>query len=148
MPREKGWTPPLINAVKQMIDSACLTIIDAPPGTSCPAVTAVKGCDYCLLVTEPTPFGLNDLDLAYQMVQKLGVPAGVLINRYDIGDGRVEEYCRRAGLPVLIKIPFDRELASLYARGEPAALSRDEWRERFHELFARIEEDRKGGDNR
>lgn len=144
----EAMSPPLIYAVKQLIDPDAITVIDAPPGTSCPVVAAVKGCDFCLLVTEPTPFGLNDLDLAFQMVDKLGVTAGVVINRCDIGDGRVEEYCRNVGLPVLLQIPWDRELAALYARGEPAALSRPAWRKPFRELFERITALRKGGNNR
>lgn len=134
----EAMSPPLISAVRERTDPGAITVIDAPPGTSCPVVTAVKGCDFCLLVTEPTPFGMNDLELACKMVNKLGVPAGVVINRYDLGDVRVEEYCRREGLPVLLKIPFDRQLAALYARGEPAALSRPEWRKLFHKLFERI----------
>jgi MinD superfamily P-loop ATPase len=144
----EAMSPPLIYAVKEMIDPGRITIIDAPPGTSCPVVTAVKGCDFCLLVTEPTPFGLNDLDLAYQMVDKLGIPAGVVINRCDMGDGGVEEYCRKMGLPVLLKIPWDRELAALYARGEAAALSRPAWRSLFCDLFEQLSEMREGGDRR
>ncbi len=144
----EAMSPPLITAVKNMVEPDRFTVIDAPPGTSCPVVTAVKGSDFCLLVTEPTPFGLNDLELAYQMVDRLGIPVGVVINRCDIGDGGVEEYCAETGLPVLLKIPFDRDLATLYARGEPAALSRPHWRGVFRELFNRIEETRKGGDSR
>ncbi len=144
----EAMSPPLICAVKERIDPDVLTIIDAPPGTSCPVVNAVKGCDFCLLVTEPTPFGLNDLDLAFQMVDKLGIPAGVVINRCDIGDGRVEEYCRNLGLPVLLQIPWDRELAALYARGEAVALSRPDWRKPFRELFEQITELQNGGENR
>ncbi|MEW5784240.1 MAG: ATP-binding protein [Bacillota bacterium] len=144
----EAMSPPLINAVKKMIDPDAITIIDAPPGTSCPVVSAVKGCDFCLLVTEPTPFGLNDLELAYRMVDKLGIPAAVVINRCDIGSGAVEEYCRKMKLPVFLQIPWDRELAALYARGEPVALSSPAWRKPFRELFERVNELRKGGDNR
>ncbi len=134
----EAMSPPLINAVKKMIQPDHISIIDAPPGTSCPVVSAVSGCDYCLLVTEPTPFGLNDLDLASQMVSKLGLPAGVVINRSDLGDDRVEKYCRHAGLPVLQKIPFDKELAGLYARGEAVVSHNREWRRRFKALFSGI----------
>ena len=134
----EAMSPPLINAVKKLIMPESITIIDAPPGTSCPVVSAISGCDFCLLVTEPTPFGLNDLDLAYQMVSRLGIPAGVVINRCDIGDDGVEKYCREKGLPLLQKIPFDLEMARLYARGEPAALHLPAWRRRFCELFEQI----------
>ncbi len=115
----EAMSPPLINAVKKMRRSDFITIIDAPPGTSCPAVSAVDGCAYCLLVTEPTPFGLHDLDLAARMVDKLGIPAGVLINRSDIGDGYVEKYCNHKGLPVLQKIPLDRAFVETVVQGIP-----------------------------
>ena len=134
----EAMSPPLINAVKKMIKQGGITIIDAPPGTSCPVVTAVGGCDYCVLVTEPTPFGLNDLDLAYKMVSRLGIPAGVLINRSDIGNTGVEEYCLENSLPVLYKIPWDIELARNYARGEAAVLNIPGWKERFREIYLRI----------
>ena len=134
----EAMSPPLINAVKDLIEPEMISIIDAPPGTSCPVVSAVNNCDFCLLVTEPTPFGLNDLDLAYQMVTKLGIPSGVVINRSDIGDNKVEEYCQEKKLPILHKIPFDRELAELYARGETAALKLPIWRECFQALYKKI----------
>lgn len=134
----EAMSPPLINAVKKLVIAESITIIDAPPGTSCPVVTAVSGCDFCLLVTEPTPFGLNDLDLAYQMVTRLGIPTGVVINRCDLGDSGVEDYCRKHNLPLLQKIPFDIEMARLYARGEPAVLHLPAWRSSFLELFGKI----------
>ena len=140
----EAMSPPLISAVRKLGRPGCITIIDASPGTSCPVVTAVNGCDFCLLVTEPTPFGLNDLDLAFQMVSKLGIPAGVIINRCDIGDDRVENYCGENNLPVLQKIPWDIELARLYARGEPAVLHLPAWRSRFRDLYKCILELRKG----
>ncbi|MFO7952737.1 MAG: ATP-binding protein [Bacillota bacterium] len=131
-------SPPLIDAVKKMANRDEMTIIDAPPGTSCPAISAIKGSDFCILVTEPTPFGLNDLDLVNQTVIKLGVPAGVVINRCDIGDGRVEEYCRKHSLPVLLKIPFDRKVAELYARGEPVVFNLPGWQKSFRQLYDQI----------
>ena len=105
-------SPPLIKAVKSKIDTRKHVLIDAPPGTSCPAVTAVQGSNFCLLVTEPTPFGLNDLDLAVQLLKKLDIPAGVLINRADI------EQRRRGILPGEVRLcrSWDR-IAVLYARG-------------------------------
>lgn len=139
----EAMSPPLINAVKKAAAVDRITIIDAPPGTSCPVVSAAAGCDYCLLVTEPTPFGLNDLDLAYQMVLKLGIPAGVLINRCDIGDCAVEDYCNNNGLPLLYKIPWDMDLARLYARGEPVVLHIPVWKNRFREIFFHIQAARK-----
>jgi MinD superfamily P-loop ATPase len=135
----EAMSPPLINAVRKLTLPESMTIIDAPPGTSCPVVSAVSATDYCLLVTEPTPFGLNDLDLACRMVRKLGVPAGVVINRCDIGTDDVSDYCHRHGLPVLLKIPSDLKMARLYARGEPAVLHLPAWRSLFAELMAQIE---------
>ncbi len=140
----EAMSPPLISAVRKFVKPESITIIDAPPGTSCPVVTAVNGCDFCLLVAEPTPFGLNDLDLAFQMVTKLGIPAGVIINRCDIGDDGVEEYCSRNKLPVLQKMPWDYDVARLYARGEPAVLHLPAWLNRFRELYKRIAELREG----
>lgn len=134
----EAMSPPLINAVKKMAAYDGYTIIDAPPGTSCPVVSAVKDCDYCLLVTEPTPFGLNDLDLAFRMVKSLGIPAGVVINRCDLGDSGVDSYCRQHNLPVLAKIPFDRQLAEMYARGKPVVLNLPRWKKFFLNLNRKI----------
>lgn len=135
----EAMSPPLIKALRKMSVEEKITIIDAPPGTSCPVVSAVEGTDYCLLVTEPTPFGLNDLDLASRMVARLGISAGVVINRSDIGSGEVEKYCQQQGLPVLQEIPFDLEMAKLYARGEVAVLHLPAWRDLFLELAINIE---------
>ncbi len=135
----EAMSPPLIKVLRKMAVEEKFTIIDAPPGTSCPVVSAVEGTDYCLLVTEPTPFGLNDLDLACRMVARLGISAGVVINRSDIGSGEVEKYCQKQGLPVLHKIPFDLEMAKLYARGEVAVLHLPAWRDLFLELAIKIE---------
>ncbi|NLC12017.1 MAG: P-loop NTPase [Firmicutes bacterium] len=138
-PRE-AMSPPLIKSVKDHADRDGTVIIDAPPGTSCPVVTSVKGSDFCLLVTEPTPFGLNDLQLAVQMLKKMDIPAGVLINRSDIGDSQVEDYCQREGLPTLLKLPWNKELARLYARGEPIVRHSDGWKNSFQGLWAKIRE--------
>lgn len=134
----EAMSPPLINAVKSRIDENKDVLIDAPPGTSCPVVAALKGSDFCLLVTEPTPFGLNDLELAVQMLKKLQIPTGVLINRADLGNNCVEEYCRQEGIPILMQIPWDRELARLYARGEPIVLHSSAWTESFKKLWGQI----------
>ncbi len=134
----EAMSPPLINAVKEMVNAEYITIIDAPPGTSCPAITAVKDCDYCLLVTEPTPFGLNDLNLAYLMVCELGIPAGVVINRSDYGDNEVTNFCRDKNIPILMEMPFDYQVAQLYARGEPIVLHSSKWLNSFRNLYRNI----------
>lgn len=92
-------------------------LIDAPPGVSCPAMTAVSDADAILLVTEPTPFGLHDFRLAFQAFRPLGKPMGVVINRAGLGDGRVQAFCRDQGLPVLLEVPFRRDIAEHYAKG-------------------------------
>ena len=136
----EAMAPPVIRKVREHIDPQAIAIIDVSPGTSCPVVQAVKGSDFCLLVTEPTPFGLNDLALAVEMVRKLAIPCGVVINRAGVGDGRVEGYCREEGIPILLAIPLDMEIASLYSRGIPLTEGLPEWRERFLELYDKIEE--------
>ena len=127
--------PPLIEAVKEKVNKKGITIIDVPPGTSCPAVSAVRGSDYCLLVTEPTPFGLHDLQLSVEMLRKLKIPFGVVINRADMGDEGVEDYCQAEDIPILMKIPWDEEVARLYSRGQVAVNHSLAWKKRFAELW-------------
>jgi MinD superfamily P-loop ATPase len=134
----EAMAPPVIREVKKYIDPANIVIIDVPPGTSCPVVEAVEGSDFCLLVTEPTPFGLNDLSLAVEVVRKLDISCGVVINRVGIGDEEVEQYCHREGIPVLLRIPLDRNIAILYSQGIPLIEGMSEWREQFLRLFQDI----------
>jgi MinD superfamily P-loop ATPase len=129
---------PVIKAVKRYIDEEKVNIIDAPPGTSCPVVESVKSSDYCILVTEPTPFGLHDLTLAVDVLRRLTIPFGIVINRSDIGDERTMNYCRREQVPVLMQIPFKREIASAYSRGVPLVEAVPEYEKRFRALFRRI----------
>lgn len=133
-------SPPLIRAVKESIDPTRTVIIDAPPGTSCPVIEAVKGSDFCLLVTEPTPFGLNDLVLAVEVLRKLTIPFGVVINRADIGDNKIESYCKENKIPILMKIPFDREIAFLYSQGIPIVQRKKEYAEIFLTMFSLVKE--------
>jgi len=109
--------PHIIRKVREYILPGKINLIDAPPGTTCPTVAAVSNSDYCVLVTEPTPFGLNDLELAIEMTRQLGVPSGVVINRHGIGDDQVENFCREKGIKLLMKIPHNREIAKIYAGG-------------------------------
>ena len=111
-------SPPVIKALRKAESDMDVTIIDAPPGTSCPVIEAINNTDYVILVTEPTPFGLHDLKLAVEMVREIKVPHGVVINRADIGNSEVEAYCRQEGLDILLRIPFDRNIAKAYSRGE------------------------------
>jgi MinD superfamily P-loop ATPase len=128
-------SPPLIRAVKRHASKDVLTIIDCPPGTSCPVIAALRGSDYALLVTEPTPFGLHDLKLAVETVRQLKIPFGVVINRADAGDGRVSDYCRAEGIPVLLEIPEDRRIAEGYSRGETILEAVPEMRASFRALL-------------
>lgn len=140
----EAMAPPLIRAVKQRADNGMTSIIDAPPGTSCPVIMAVRDCDYVILVTEPTPFGLHDLTLAVKTVRRMGVPFGVLINRADVGDRRVMEYCSEQNIPVLMEIPDDRRIAEAYSRGVPVVEALPEYRSSFAHLWKRISLDPSG----
>ncbi|MDQ7784933.1 MAG: ATP-binding protein [Desulfomonilaceae bacterium] len=136
----EAMSPPLIKAVKEKIDPEKINILDAPPGASCPVITTVKGADFILMVTEPTPFGLHDLRIAVEAVSVLGAAMGVILNRSDIGTGDVERYCKERSLPLLMKIPHDRTIAEGYARGELLIDAAPQYRERFVDLSAHIAE--------
>ncbi|MBW1701226.1 MAG: ATP-binding protein [Deltaproteobacteria bacterium] len=136
----EAMSPPLIRKVRSFQHPDRLTIIDAPPGTSCPVIAAMKGADFVLMVTEPTPFGLHDLKLAVGAVQILGIPCGLVINSSDIGDDRVKVYAEQENIPILMEIPFDRKIAEAYSRGELLVEVMPEWKERFAALYQRIEE--------
>jgi len=127
-----------IRQVKEHINPKKTVIIDAPPGTSCPVVASVKGSDYMILVTEPTPFGLNDLILAVEVLRKLKIPFGVIINRSDLGNNKTEEYCRRENIPVLMRIPFRKEIAVAYSKGEPMIKAFPEYKKDFQGLINTI----------
>jgi MinD superfamily P-loop ATPase len=130
--------PPLIRAVKEHLQNNGTTILDAPPGTSCPVITAVRDTDMVLLVTEPTPFGLHDLMLAVEMVRELQLPFGVIVNRMGSGDERVQAYCRRESIPILLEIPDDRRIAWHYSRGVLMVDALPEYRELFKTLLQKI----------
>jgi MinD superfamily P-loop ATPase len=132
-------SPPVIRSVRAAAPDVEWQIIDAPPGTSCPVVTAVRGCDFVLLVTEPTPFGLHDLTLAVETVRQLDLPMGVVMNRADIGDDRVSTYCAAQGIPVLLNIPDDRRIAEAYSRGELIVTARPDLRSALAGLWEQIE---------
>ncbi|MDO9566344.1 MAG: ATP-binding protein [Candidatus Desulfaltia sp.] len=136
----EAMSPPLIRKVREYARPDVLTIIDAPPGTSCPVIASMKGADFVLLVTEPTPFGLNDLKLAVGAVKILGIPCGLIINRSDMGDDKVKIYAEKENLPILMEIPFDRKIAEAYSRGEMIVEVMPEWKEKFLKLYQQIEE--------
>jgi MinD superfamily P-loop ATPase len=133
-------TPALIKRVKQKINGEKIAIIDAPPGTSCPVIEAVRDTDFVLLVTEPTPFGLNDLQLAVGMVQELKLPFAVMINRSDIGDDCLLRYCQKQAIEVLLEIPDDRKIAEAYSRGIMIVDALPEYKAKFTLLYEKITE--------
>lgn len=134
----EAMSPPAIRAVKSAASSADLTILDAPPGTSCPVIETIRGCDRVVLVTEPTPFGLHDLTLAVEMVRAMKVSFAVVINRADAGDGRVRDYCDQNRIPVLAEIPDDRAVAEAYSRGQIICQAVPAMRSRIAALLERL----------
>jgi MinD superfamily P-loop ATPase len=134
----KPLAVPIIKAVKSHIAEGKNVIIDSPPGTSCSFVETVRGSDFCVLVTEPTPFGLHDLKIAVQVLKKIAVPFGVVVNRAGIGDNKVYEYCRTENINVLLEIPYQRRIAELYSKGIPFSLEMPEWKEQFQALYGEI----------
>ncbi|MEW6685932.1 MAG: ATP-binding protein [Candidatus Edwardsbacteria bacterium] len=135
---------PLIRAVKKIINSDGITLIDVPPGTSCSVIESIKGSDFCLLVTEPTPFGLHDLKLAVELLKKLEIKHGVLINRAGIGDGGVKVYCQKEEVPIMAEISYDRDVAVLYSYGIPMWINGERYRKSFRDLWNFISQKAKG----
>lgn len=134
-------TIPIINELKQMVRPDAPVFLDCAPGASCTAVQSIEGCDFCILVTEPTPFGLHDLKIAVALVRKMGIPFGVVINKAMEHDRSIQEYCKNENIEVLMEIPYLREIAENYSKGVLPAQINDEWKERFVGLYDKI----KGG---
>jgi MinD superfamily P-loop ATPase len=131
-------TPALIRHVKKRIKQDAINIIDAPPGTSCPVIESIKGSDFVLLVTEPTPFGLNDSVLAVDMVRQLKMPFAVAINRSNIGNDALMQYCQQENINVLIQIPNDRKIAESYSRGVMIVGAMPDYKQKFLKLYEDI----------
>ncbi|MFH2104312.1 MAG: ATP-binding protein [Chloroflexota bacterium] len=125
----KKWTP---------ANSPKIEIRDAPPGASCPVVETIRGADFALLVTEPTPFGLHDLKQVVGISRELGLPAGVVVNRDGIGDNSVEAYCQESSIPILMRIPMERRIAAALASGAPLLEAAPEYRPDFQAMLAKI----------
>jgi MinD superfamily P-loop ATPase len=130
---------PVISAVKEYVKNDGLVILDSPPGTACPVVESVVGSDYCIMVTEPTPFGLHDLEVATEVVMQLGIPMGVIVNFAGIGDRGVYEFCERMNIPIIMEIPYMKRIAELYSNGIPFTMEMPEWKSKFKKLVAKIE---------
>jgi MinD superfamily P-loop ATPase len=136
---QRPMAVPIIAEVKRQIRKDKTVILDSPPGTSCPVIQTIKGSDFCVLVTEPTPFGLHDLKIIVQVLENMKIPFGVVVNRAGAGDNRVHEFCREKNIPVLMEIPYDKRIAELYSRGIPFSQEMPEWKTKFQELFKTVE---------
>jgi MinD superfamily P-loop ATPase len=131
---------PVIRQLKKWVEPGFgqVEIVDAPPGTSCPVVESMRGADFVLLVTEPTPFGLHDLRLAVQVARELNIPIGVVVNRDGSGDAQVDEFCRAEGIPILMRVPFERAIAGGVARGKTLIEIHPEYGAQFQKMFTNI----------
>lgn len=129
---------PLISGMKKYFPKKGITIIDSPPGTSCPVVETVKDSSFVILVTEPTPFGLNDLELALEVVRDLGKPHGLVVNKHDKNNNSAREFAKEKGVKILLEVPFSRRIAQAYSKGKPLIDSNPEYRDTFKKLIERI----------
>jgi len=136
----EAMSPPLIRAVKEHISPTRTAIIDAPPGTSCPVIETVKESNFCILVTEPTPFGLNDLVLAVEVLRRLNIPFGIIVNRSDAGDNKVNNYCHKENIPILMQIPFKKEIAMAYSKGITITEGFPKYKKAFAQVYKEITE--------
>jgi MinD superfamily P-loop ATPase len=132
---------PIIHQLKKwgVPDLGDIVIRDTPPGTSCSVVESIRGADYVVLVTEPTPFGLHDLKLAFQLTGELDIPAGVIINRDGIGDTNIDDFCQEAGLSILMRITLERVIGEGLARGKSLIEILPEYQGHFRHLYAQIQ---------
>lgn len=135
----QAMSPPLIRALKKHMKVENSIIIDAPAGTSCPVVESVKGSDVSLLVTEPTPFGLNDLRLTVETIKELQISLAVIVNRSDGEDGPIREYCQKQNIPILMTIPLDRKIAEAYSEGKTIVETQTSYKDKFLQLFTQVQ---------
>ncbi|HHW40968.1 MAG TPA: P-loop NTPase [Syntrophomonadaceae bacterium] len=122
------------------LEGETAVIIDAPPGTACTVVEAIRGSDYALLVTEPTPFGRHDLDLAIQLVRQMRIPHGVIINRAGSNNEIIVDLCNKRNVPILLVIPFSTRFAAMGAKGIPFSRVMPDWQKEFRRLYHAIKE--------
>jgi MinD superfamily P-loop ATPase len=144
--RLKPGEPSSVRIVREemaQVNNGTPTVVDAAPGTACAVVETISLADFCLLVTEPTPFGLHDLVMAMDVAVELGVPCGVVINRSGARDHLIEEACKQRGVAVLLKVPFQRAIAEAYSNGKCLVDAFPEWRQPFHRLFDHIQQELK-----
>ncbi len=133
-----------VEIIKESIKTADkfdLVLLDSPPGTGCPFIQTVYKADYVVLVTEPTPFGLSDLKQSVEILKEMGIPCGVIINRADMGTDDVRNYLKGENIPLLMSVPFDREIAVAYSKGELITNLNTAWRAKFNRLYHAIKEE-------
>ncbi|HPX99433.1 MAG TPA: ATP-binding protein [Bacteroidaceae bacterium] len=133
-----------VEIIKESIKTADkfdLVLLDSPPGTGCPFIQTVYKADYVVLVTEPTPFGLSDLKQSVEILKEMGIPCGVIINRTDMGTDDVRNYLKGDNIPLLMSVPFDREIAVAYSKGELITNLNTAWRAKFNRLYHAIKEE-------
>jgi MinD superfamily P-loop ATPase len=134
----ESLSPPLIREVRRRTLREGVTIVDCPPGTSCPLLAAVRNSDYVILVTEPTPFGLADFKLAVETMRQLKLDFGAVINRVRSRNNAVRRYCRKEQIPILLEIPDDLRIAEAYSRGQLIIEAVPEFRESFENLSSTV----------
>jgi MinD superfamily P-loop ATPase len=130
--------PVIKKAIKEAANSY-LSIFDSPPGISCPFIATVENADYVILVTEPTPFGLNDLKLSVETLQHLKKSFGVIVNRAGLGNRDVYDWLQKNKIPLLLEIPFDREIARIYSEGRLLAEEKPAYQLQFKQVLKAIE---------
>jgi MinD superfamily P-loop ATPase len=134
-------TIPIIHQLKRSVRNDIPVVMDCSPGASCTVVQTIDGCDYCILVTEPTPFGLHDLKIAVSLVRKMEMPYGVVVNKAMREDQSIQEYCKQEVIDVLMEIPYLREIAESYSNGVLPVQMNEELKSRFVQMYDGI----KGG---
>lgn len=130
---------PIIRELKKRLRNDITVVLDCSPGASCTVVQSVDGCDYCILVTEPTPFGLHDLKIAVQLIKKMGIPFGVVVNKASVDDMSIQKYCTENHIEVLMEIPYSQEIAKAYSNGILPVQNNDQWKKQFEELYKKVE---------
>lgn len=130
---------PIISELKGRMKEDIPVVIDCSPGASCTVVQSIEDCDYCILVTEPTPFGLHDLRIAVQLVRKMGIPFGIVLNKASDSSKLIHDFCQSEGIEILMEIPFSKEIAEAYSKGFLPVKNNDLWKERFEKLYKKIE---------
>ncbi len=135
---------PIIRELKKRMGTDQPVLLDCPPGASCAVVQSIGGCDYCILVTEPTPFGLHDLKIAVELVKKMNIPFGIVINKATDEQRIIQDFCNENGIEVLLEISFSRRIAENYSKGILPVQDNPEWINRFQEVHAKVERGVKG----